>query len=138
VDPENVFITVIDADSWAPNIYFDEVESHILANLDNKFKFIYQPPQIFTRNHLEVPIITRIYDMMHGYAHHSNLFSVFNASFPLSNYTLSFHMIKKIGFWDTCADAIGEDFHTTMKSFWKTQGDVITVPIYSMFNQVNI
>ena len=59
-------------------------------------------------------------------------------SFPLSNYTLSYNLIKRIGFWDTCADAIGEDFHTTIKAYWKTQGDMKTCPIYTPFNQVNI
>jgi hypothetical protein len=70
--------------------------------------------------------------------HHSNMLSVFDAGFPLSNYTLSFNLIKKIGFWDTCADAIGEDFHTTIKAFWKCRGDVETKVIYTPFNQVNI
>jgi hypothetical protein len=71
--------------------------------------------------------------------HHSNLLSVFDAAgYPLSNYTLSFALIKKIGFWDTCPDAIGEDFHTTMKAYWKCQGDVYTKVIYTPFNQVNI
>jgi hypothetical protein len=70
--------------------------------------------------------------------HHSNLISVFDASFPLSNYSLSFNLIKRIGFWDTCSDAIGEDFHTTVKAFWKCQGEIETYPIYASFNQVNI
>jgi len=39
--------------------------------------------------------------------HHSNLISAFDASFPLSNYTISFNMVKNMGFWDTCPDAIG-------------------------------
>jgi hypothetical protein len=39
--------------------------------------------------------------------HYSNLESAFNIGFPLSNYTLSFNLIKKVGFWDTCPDAIG-------------------------------
>ena len=76
--------------------------------------------------------------MMHSFAHCSNLFSVFNLTFPLSNYSLSYTLIKRIGFWDTCADAIGEDFHTTQKAFWKTKGEIRTVPIYAPFNQVNI
>ena len=42
-----------------------------------------------------------------------------------------------MGYWDTCPDAIGEDFHTTQKAYWKT-GDIKTVPIYIPFNQVNI
>lgn len=59
-------------------------------------------------------------------------------TFPLSNYTGSYELFRKIGFWDTCSDAIGEDCHTTMKALWKTQGEVRSVPIYVPFNQVNI
>lgn len=76
--------------------------------------------------------------MMHSFAHCSNLFSIFDLTFPLSNYTLSYKLIKKIGFWDTCPDAIGQDFHTTQKAYWKTGGEIKTIPIYTPFNQVNI
>ena len=31
-------------------------------------------------------------------------------------------MMKTIGFWDTCPDAIGEDFHTALKAYWKLNG----------------
>lgn len=68
----------------------------------------------------------------------SNLWSCFDLTYPLSNYTLSYNLIKRIGFWDTCADAIGEDFHTTIKALWKTRMTVKTRPIYVPFNQVNI
>lgn len=34
-------------------------------------------------------------------------------------------MIKRIGYWDTCADAIGEDYHTLVKSIIKTNGKII-------------
>jgi hypothetical protein len=87
---------------------------------------------------MEVPITTRIYDLAHGALHFTNLIGTFEAAFPLSNYTLSFNLIKRIGFWDTCPDAIGEDFHTTIKAFWKTNGDVRTVDIHVPFNQVNV
>jgi hypothetical protein len=70
--------------------------------------------------------------------HFSNLFSLLDASFPLSNYSLSFLLAKRIRFWDTCPDAIGEDFHTTIKAFWKTDGEVKTYSIFVSFNQVNI
>lgn len=87
---------------------------------------------------MDVPVFTRVYDMMHSFAHCSNLFSVLDVTFPLSNYTLSYSLVKRIGYWDTCPDAIGEDFHTTQKAYWKTGGEIITVPIYAPFNQVNI
>lgn len=91
-----------------------------------------------TRNNLHVPIITRVHDMMHSFAHCSNLFSLFNITFPYSNYSLSYCLAKKIGFWDTCADAIGEDFHTTQKAYWKTGGQITSIPIYAPFNQLNL
>lgn len=140
IDPSKVWITVIDADSWVPAIYIDELERHMLnpENYPRREKFIYQPNQIFTRNHLDVPIFTRTYDQLHSCMHHCNLLSFFDAGFPLSNYTLSYNLIKRIGFWDTCPDAIGEDFHTTIKAFWKTKGEIETYPIYTPFNQINI
>ena len=131
-------LTIIDADSWVPEVYIEIMEEKIMESEGDYIKTIYQPNQIFTRNNLEVPVITRAFDIFHAFAHTSNLLSFFNMSFPLSNYSLSYNLIKKIGFWDTCADAIGEDFHTTLKSYWKTQGDMKTCPIYTPFNQVNI
>jgi hypothetical protein len=49
---ENLFLTIMDVDSWAPDVYFDEVEDHIRENWEERHIFIYQPPQVFTRNHL--------------------------------------------------------------------------------------
>jgi hypothetical protein len=62
-----------------------------------------------------------VYDILHSFAHMSNLYSFCDMTYSLSNYTLSYNLIKRIGFWDTCADAIGEDFHTMMKALWKTK-----------------
>lgn len=138
IDSDSVFVTVIDADSWAPGVYFDLVEEEIIKDYSKRYSMIFMPPQIFTRNHLDVPILTRVHDLLHGYAHCSNLFSFVKLSFPLSNYTLSYRLIKSIGFWDTCSDAIGEDFHTTQKAYWKTGGKIVCVPIYAPFNQVNL
>lgn len=87
---------------------------------------------------MEVPAMSRTYDISHGMVQFSNLFSLFNTSFPLSNYSLSYQFAKTIGFWDTCPDAIGEDFHTTIKAFFKMRGNVQTVSIFTPFNQVNI
>lgn len=56
---------------------------------------------------MEVPFLTRTYDQSHSMVHFSNIVSIFSAGFPLSNYTVSYELMKRIGFWDTCADAIG-------------------------------
>lgn len=135
---DNLFLTIIDVDSWAPDVYFDEVEDHIRDNWEERHINIYQPPQVFTRNHLEVPVISRVYDYMHSSMHAANLFSFADITFPLSNYTLSFNLTKRMGFWDTVEEAIGEDFHTTQKAIWKTKGEAKAIPIYAPFNQLNL
>ena len=63
-------------------------------------------PQIYTRNHLDVPVFNRIFDQMHSLVHLANMVAIY-FSFPLSNYTISYNCAKKIEWWDTCADAIG-------------------------------
>ena len=74
---------------------------------------------------------------MHSFVHLSNIVSVW-FGFPLSNYSLSYKLIKEAGFWDTCVDAIAEDFHTCQKCFWKKEGKIETVPIYTAFNQLSL
>lgn len=138
INANDVFLTIIDADSWVPEIYMLEMQERIDAQYDLRYKTIFQPAQMYSRNNLEVPLTTRVYDLSHGALHFTNLIGVFAASAPLSNYSLSFNLIKRIGFWDTCADAIGEDYHTTIKAFWKTNGDVRTVDLEIPFNQVNV
>lgn len=75
---------------------------------------------------------------MHASVHSANMISIFGISFPLSNYTISYELAKKIGFWDTCPDAIAEDYHTVLKTLWKSEDEVVGVPIYAPFNQVNL
>ena len=94
-------------------------------------------PQIFTRNHLESPVFSRTYDSMHSMVHLSSMVAI-SYSFPLSNYSISYCLAKKIGYWDTNTDAIGEDFHTCQKCHWKLDGPFHTIPIYVPFNQFSL
>lgn len=87
---------------------------------------------------MDVPMMTRVFDNTHSLAQLSNMRSNYDLIFPISNYSISFTLVKKIGFWDTCADAIGEDFHISQKAFWKTNGQAFNVPIYIPFNNVNV
>ena len=137
---EQIVLTIIDADSWVPEVYIRLIDEHLDTpeKLEQREKYIYQSNQIFTRNHLDVPIFTRVYDQVHGGMHSNNTFSIFDVTYPLSNYSLHFTLAKRIGWWDTCADAIGEDFHMTEKAFWKTDGNIIAIPILAPFNQLSI
>ena len=72
-----------------------------MNNRERGLKTIYQT------DHMEVPIISRTYDQSRSAINYNNASSFTDIAASLSNYTLSFNLIKKIGFWDTCADAIG-------------------------------
>ena len=74
---------------------------------------------------------------MHSSVHLSTMVA-FYFSLPLSNYSISYSLIERIGFWDTNPDAIGEDFHTFQKCFWKAEGPIHSVPIYTPFNQLSL
>jgi hypothetical protein len=53
-----------------------------------------------------------------------NLGSSDKLGFPISNYSLSALLLQRIDFWDTTADAIGEDVHMFLKAYFKTEGKV--------------
>lgn len=59
-------------------------------------------------------------------------------SLPLSNYTISYNTLRKIGFWDKHADAIAEDGHTTAKAYFRLNGDYYGETIFTPFNQLNL
>ena len=138
INPDEVFLTIIDVDSWVPEFYVKEMDDHIAAHPDNCLNYTYQPCQTFTRNWLNVPALARTYDQMHSTAQMSNLVSYNEQGYAISNYSISFNMMKRIGFWDTCADAIGEDMHTFLKATLKTNGQLRTHPIFTPFNQLNV
>lgn len=46
-------------------------------------------------------------DNFHAFSQIGMLHNIYGVCMPLSNYTLSYDLIKRMGYWDTCADAIG-------------------------------
>jgi hypothetical protein len=36
IDPSSVILTILDADSWAPNVYFDILEERIREEWDER------------------------------------------------------------------------------------------------------
>jgi len=62
---------------------------------------VYEPYQMFTRNQLSVPGLTRVYDHIMSGFNAVNTFTFTGFSFAVSNYTVSYNLIKRIGFFDT-------------------------------------
>lgn len=85
---------------------------------------------------MDVPVVVRTYDDMFSSLHASNQITCSGVTFSFSNYTLSYNMLKKIGFWDTVEEAIAEDFHMCLKAHFKTNGEVKLIPIFAPFNQL--
>lgn len=47
-------------------------------------------------------------------------------------------MADTVGYWDTDANAVGEDMHMTLKCLFKTQGRARTIPIFVPINLTNV
>jgi hypothetical protein len=50
---------------------------------------------------MEVPIFIRTYDDMFAAFHAGSISACCGPVFPLSNYTMSYSLIQRVGFWDT-------------------------------------
>lgn len=85
-----------------------------------------------------MPIFVRTYDDMFSSFHAASCAACCGPTFMFSNYSMSYNLIKRVGYWDTVEEAIAEDFHMFLKAHFKTQGEVIAVPIYTPFNQLSI
>ncbi|RUS33766.1 hypothetical protein BC938DRAFT_484043 [Jimgerdemannia flammicorona] len=59
-------------------------------------------------------------------------------SFPCSTYSQSMVLAERVGYWDVDADSFGEDMHTWLKCFFKTEGAARTVPIFVPINLTNV
>ncbi|GAA5807088.1 hypothetical protein MFLAVUS_000438 [Mucor flavus] len=137
IDRQRIIITVSDSDSAIPELYIREVEE-ALAKADDPYHLLCAPPIFFSRNCFDVPAAVRVTDITWSAMVMSNLSNSRGMCIPCSNYSLSMVLADKVGYWDTDADAVGEDMHMWLKCFWKTQGQVRTAPIYVPINLTNV
>lgn len=137
IDPHRIIITVSDSDSAIPELYIREVEE-ALAKTEDPYHVVCAPPIFFSRNCFDVPAAVRVTDITWSAMVMSNLSNSRGMCIPCSNYSLSMVLADEVGYWDTDADAVGEDMHMWLKCFWKTQGQVRTIPIYVPINLTNV
>jgi len=57
---------------------------------------------------------------------------------PCSAYSLSMDLAMGCGGWDAGPEAVGEDMHMYLKCFFKTQGKVKVITIWSAASQCNV
>jgi hypothetical protein len=138
IDLDKIILTIIDSDSRAPVEYIDHINAHLYKNPDKAYKTVFIPTMLFKNNDLEVPVLTRAFDHYHCMGHYMTTVTIFDMCLPLSNYTMSYRVLERSGFWDKGEISIAEDAHNFGKLFWKNNGDIYGVPIYTPFIQSNI
>ncbi|KAI8391497.1 glycosyl transferase family group 2-domain-containing protein [Radiomyces spectabilis] len=137
VDRRRIILTISDSDSSIPELYVREVEEALQRSSD-PHHLLLAPPIFFSRNCFDVPAAVRVTDITWSAMVMSNLSNSRGLSFPCSNYSLSLILAERVGYWDTDADAVGEDMHMWLKCFFKTNGQVRTAPIYVPINLTNV
>lgn len=126
IDINFATISSVDADSIFDRQYFSYLAYKFLSDRNRYHKF-WQSATVYYNNIWKVPAPTRIISFfgslwrMAVLVHGDRLISN-------STYSLSFKLLKKIGFWDT--DVIPEDYRIFFKAFYKQRGKVWIEPIF--------
>ncbi|KAI7869070.1 hypothetical protein BDF14DRAFT_1787860 [Spinellus fusiger] len=137
VDRRQVVLTVSDSDSSIPELYVKEVERSFVQ-ADDPYFLLFAPPIFFSRNAFDVPAAVRMTDITWSAMVMSSLSNSRGIAFPCSTYSLSMVLAERVGFWDTDADAVGEDMHMMLKCFFKTDGLARCCPIFVPINLTNV
>jgi hypothetical protein len=99
---------------------------------------VFAPPIFFGRNCLKIPAAVRMTDITWSSMIMANLSSSRGLGFPCSTYSISLLLADRVGYWDTDADAVGEDMHMVLKCFFKTKGFARMTPIFVPINLTNV
>lgn len=116
----------VDADSIFDKQYFSYLSYKFLT--DNKrYNKFWQSANVNHNNFWTVPAPIRIVAFF-GSLWRTALLVQKDRLITNSTYSLSFSLLKKIGFWDT--DVIPEDYRIFFKAFYRMQGKVWIEPIF--------
>lgn len=128
--PEDVLITICDADSYLPKNYFSYLSFAFLKDKDRLFHF-YWAPVLLYNNFWRLPLFVRI---------QATLSSILRLAFlsqrdnliQVSTYSTTLWLLKKVKFWDV--DIIPEDWHIFFQAFFTFGEKVKTIPLFTIVN----
>ncbi|MDO8657935.1 MAG: glycosyltransferase family 2 protein [Candidatus Levybacteria bacterium] len=126
IDLDFATISSVDADSIFDKQYFSYLAYKFLEN-PKRHNTFWQSANVHYNNIWQVPAPTRIISFF------GNLWRtgvLINGDRLITNatYTLSFKLLKEIGFWDT--DVIPEDYRIFFKAFYMKKGHIWIEPIF--------
>jgi hypothetical protein len=126
VDIDFATISSVDADSIFDKQYFAYLAYEFLTD-NNRYHKFWQSANVNHNNFWTVPAPIRIIAFF-GSLWRTALLVQKDRLISNSTYSLSFSLLKRIGFWDT--DVIPEDYRIFFKAFYKLQGRVWIEPIF--------
>jgi len=126
IDINYATVSSVDADSIFDKQYFAYLTFAFLSDPKRYNKF-WQSANVNHNNFWHVPSPIRIISFF-GSLWRTGLLVQKDRLISNSTYSLSFALLKKVGFWDP--DVIPEDYRIFFKAFYKLGGNVWTEPIF--------
>ncbi len=126
IDLEYATITTADADSMFDRQYFSYL-AHEFLKSPNRYMRFWQSANVDHNNFWSVPAANRIFSFFSS-LWRTGLLVQGDRLIATSTYSLSFKLIKSIGFWDT--DVIPEDYRVFFKAFFMNKGQISADPIF--------
>lgn len=123
---EQLTVSSIDADSILDRQYFSYLSYKFLTSPSPYLRF-WQSANVSYNNFWEIPVFTRII-VFFGNLWRTSLLVQGLRLIPNSTYSLSFKLLRDVGYWDT--DVIPEDYRIFFKAFFRLGGKVEVEPIY--------
>lgn len=126
IDLDYATVTTADTDSMFDRQYFSYLAYDFLKEPKRYLRF-WQSANVDHNNFWSVPAATRIFSFFSS-LWRTGLLVQGDRLVALSTYSLSFKLLKEIGFWDT--DVIPEDYRVFFKAFFAKKGQISTNPIF--------
>jgi hypothetical protein len=119
-------VTSVDADAIFDPQYYANLTYKFLSD-ERRYNKFWQSATVFYSNIWKVPAPIRIISFF-GSLYRTALLVQGDRLITQSTYSLSFRLLKEIGYWDV--DVIPEDYRVFFKAFYKKKGEIWTEPIF--------
>lgn len=126
IDINFATITTADADSMFDHQYYSYLAYDFLKE-PKRYNRFWQSANVDHNNFWSVPAPTRVFSFFSS-LWRTGLLVQGDRLIATSTYSLSFLLLKRIGFWDT--DVIPEDYRIFFKAFFAMKGDIYANPIF--------
>lgn len=126
ISPNNVVVTICDADSLLPRQYLAYVTAEYLRDKDRYYHF-YWAPVLLYNNFWRLPLPIRVQSMLSSIVRLS-LLPQRDDLIQISTYSTNLWLLQQVDFWDV--DVIPEDWHIWLQAFFMFGEKVRTLPIY--------